>query len=197
MRVVKSSWDNDFTSWPKHHQLFFGGQSVELPLSLHWFSWLPPGGYQGLSMWEIWSKPFTIFWYLKDFDSHWCQRLQEKGHLHKSDHETPGSSDAMHNPRCYPTNTVRDSQSKVEKHQILVYGWGGTAPCDPINPYLGANAQKKNEPLFTCLFIYTHFGCLSLELNRVPGVLLEPYMSQGGQGSAELPIVLKGLRLHV
>ena len=54
--------------------------------------------------------------------------------------------------------------------------------------------HEKNEPLFTCLFIYTHFGCLSLELNRVPGVLLEPYMSQGGQGSAELPMVLKGLK---
>ena len=63
MRVVKfmSSLDNDFTSWPKHHQLFFGGQSVELPLSLHWFSWLPPGGYQGLSMWEIWSKHSQSF----------------------------------------------------------------------------------------------------------------------------------------
>ena len=54
---------------------------------------------------------------------------------------------------------------------------------------------KKNEPLFACLVIYTHFGCLSLELNRVPGVLLEPYMSQGGQGSTELPVVLKGLML--
>ena len=63
MRVVKfmSSWDNDFMSWPKHHQLFFGGQSVELPLSLHWFSWLPPGGYQGLSVWEIWSKHSQSF----------------------------------------------------------------------------------------------------------------------------------------
>ena len=53
--------------------------------------------------------------------------------------------------------------------------------------------REKSEPHFTCLFIYTHFGCLSLELNRVLGVLLEPHMSQGGQGSAELPIVLKGL----
>ena len=53
--------------------------------------------------------------------------------------------------------------------------------------------HKKNKALLTCLFIYTHFGCLSLELNRVPGVLLEPYMSQGGQGSAELPMVLKRL----
>ena len=63
MRVVKFmfSWDNDFISWPKHHQLFFGGQSVELPLSLHWFPWLPPGGYQGLSMWEIWSKNSQSF----------------------------------------------------------------------------------------------------------------------------------------
>ena len=63
MRVVKfmSSWDNDFTSWPKHHQLFFGAQSVELPLSLNWFSWLPPGGYQRLSMWEIWSKYSQFF----------------------------------------------------------------------------------------------------------------------------------------
>ena len=63
MRVVKfmSSWDNDFMSWPKHHQLFFGGQSVQLPLSLPWFSWLPPGGYQGLSMWEIWSKHSQSF----------------------------------------------------------------------------------------------------------------------------------------
>ena len=63
MRVVKfmSSWDNDFTSWPKHHQLLFGGQSVELPLSLHWFPWLPPGGYEGLSMWEIWGKNSQSF----------------------------------------------------------------------------------------------------------------------------------------
>ena len=54
--------------------------------------------------------------------------------------------------------------------------------------------REKNEPLFTCLFIYAHFGNLILELNMVPGVLLEPYMSQGDQGVAETPIVLKGLR---
>ena len=52
---------------------------------------------------------------------------------------------------------------------------------------------EKNEPLFTCLFIYTHFESLSLELNRVLGSLLEPYMSQEGQGVAETPIVSKGL----
>ena len=30
----------------------------------------------------------------------------------------------------------------------------------------------------------------------VPGVLLEPYMSQGDQGVAETPIVSKGLKLR-
>ena len=54
--------------------------------------------------------------------------------------------------------------------------------------------MKKNEPLFTCLFIYAHSGNLILELNMVPGVLLEPYMSQGDQGVAETPIVLKRLK---
>ena len=46
MRVVKfmSSPGNDFTSWQKCQQLLFGGQSGDLPLSLHWFPWLPPGG---------------------------------------------------------------------------------------------------------------------------------------------------------
>ena len=63
----------------------------------------------------------------------------------------------------------------------------------PINPYLGGT-REKNEALFTCLFIYAHFGNLNLELNVVPGVLLESYMSQGDQGVAETPIVSKGLR---
>ena len=68
---------------------------------------------------------------------------------------------------------------------------GAMPPVTPINPYLGANVQK-NEPLFTCLFIYTHFGCLSLELNKVPGVLLEPYMSQGVRGAQSSPWYWKG-----
>ena len=66
-------------------------------------------------------------------------------------------------------------------------------PTTPVNPYLGGNMRQKNEPLFTCLFIYAHFGNLILELNMVPGVLLEPHMSQGDQGVAETPIVSKGL----
>ena len=70
---------------------------------------------------------------------------------------------------------------------------GALPPMTPINPYLGGMCEK-NEPLFTCLFIYAHFENLILELNMVPGVLLEPYMSQGDQGVTETPIVLKGLR---
>ena len=31
----------------------------------------------------------------------------------------------------------------------------------------------------------------------VPGALLEPYISQGGQGVAETPMVLKGLILQI
>ena len=34
-------------------------------------------------------------------------------------------------PRCCPANTVRDGQSKLEKGQFLVCGWGGTTPNDP------------------------------------------------------------------
>ena len=70
---------------------------------------------------------------------------------------------------------------------------GALPPMTPVNPYLGRN-MRKNEPHFTCLFIYAHFGNLILELNMVPGVLLEPYMSEGHQAVAETPIVSKGLR---
>ena len=70
---------------------------------------------------------------------------------------------------------------------------GALPPMTPINPYSGG-MHKKNEPLFTCLFIYAHFGSLILEVNMVPGILLEPFMSQGDQGVTETPIVLKGLR---
>ena len=63
MRVVKfmSSPGNDFTSWQKCQQLLFGGQSGDLPLSLHWFPWLPPGGCYGLSMSEICSENSETF----------------------------------------------------------------------------------------------------------------------------------------
>ena len=57
--------------------------------------------------------------------------------------------------------------------------------------------HEKNEPLFTCLFIYAHFGNLILELNMVPGVLLEPYMSQGDQGVTETPIVFERVKVRL
>ena len=50
-------------------------------------------------------------------------------------------------------------------------------PMTPINPYLGANTSVHLHTLWS----------LSLELNRVPGVLLEPYMSQGGSGERRAP----------
>ena len=98
----------------------------------------------------------------------------------------------MHTPGATQQLLSEIANWKLKNIKFWCMDQGALPPVTPINPYLGANAQK-NEPLFTCLFIYTHFGCLSLELNRVSGVLLEPYKGQGGQGSAELPMVLKGL----
>ena len=53
--------------------------------------------------------------------------------------------------------------------------------------------HENNGPLFNCQSIYACFGITRLELNMAPGVLLEPYMSQGGEGVTETPIVSKGL----
>ena len=62
---------------------------------------------------------------------------------------------------------------------------GALPPVTPINPYLGGNMEKKmSHLLHVCSFTDT-LKALSLELNRDPGSLLEPYMSQGGQGVAE------------
>ena len=43
----------------------------------------------------------------------------------------PGVLCCYAHPRCCPANTVRDGQSKLEKGQFLVCGWGGAAPYDP------------------------------------------------------------------
>ena len=65
-------------------------------------------------------------------------------------------------PRCYPANTVRDSQLKLEKCQILGYGWGGTAPMTPVNPYLAGNVWKKWATFYLSVYLCTlwkpHFG---------------------------------------
>ena len=58
---------------------------------------------------------------------------------------------------------------------------GVLPPTTPVNPYLGGT-HEKNEPRFTCLFIYAHFANLILELNMVAGVLLEHIYEPGGPG---------------
>ena len=146
MRVVKfmSSWDNDFTSWPKHHQLFFGGQSVELPLSLHWYSWLP-GGYQGLSMWEIWSK------HSQSFDV-W-RTLTATG---VKGYRNTGSSDAMHTPGVTQQILSEIANWKLKNVRFWCMDEGVLPPATPINPYLGANAwKKKSHFLHVCSFTHT------------------------------------------
>ena len=156
MRVVKfmSSWDNDFTSWPKHRQLFFGGQSVELPLSLHCFPWLPPGGYQGLSMWEIGSKYSQSFDVWRDFDSH-CVKGYRNGVTCISQVMRPQGPLMPCTPRCYPANTVRDSQSKVENIKFWCMDKGALPPATPINPYLGANSWKKWATFYMSVHLHT------------------------------------------
>ena len=95
----------------------------------------------------------------------------------------------MHTPDVIQQILSEIANWNFKKCQILGYGQGALLPTTPINPYLGGTCEK-NEPLFTCMFNYAHFGNLILELNMVPGVLLEPYMSQGDHGVAETPIVL-------
>ena len=186
MRVVKfmSSPANDFTSWQKCQQLLFGGQSGDLPLSLHWFLWLPPGGARDFQCQKFVVKIQKLLM----FGELW-QPLVSKVTWIRSPMQVrswdPGVLCCHALPRCCPANTVRDGQG------CLVCGC-----MTPINPYLGGNAWK-NGPSFNCQSIYAHFGITSLELNMAPGVLLEPYMSQGGQGVAETPIVSKGLSICI
>ena len=94
-------------------------------------------------------------------------------------------------PRCYPANTVRDSQLNLKNVKFCGMDEGALPPMTPVNPYL-RGTREKNEPLFTCRFIYAHFGNLILELNMVPGVLLEPYMSQGARVSQRHLLYRKG-----
>ena len=58
-------------------------------------------------------------------------------------------------PRCYPANTVRDSQLKLEKCQIWGMDEGVLPPMTPINPDLGGNTWKKSHILPVCSFIHT------------------------------------------
>ena len=99
----------------------------------------------------------------------------------------------MHTPDAAQQILSEMANWNLKKVNFWCVDEGALSPMTPINPYLGGNAHKKNGPLFNCQSICAHFGITSLELNMAPGVLLEPYMSQGGQGVAETPIVSKGL----
>ena len=96
----------------------------------------------------------------------------------------------------------------VTLHKIIISMNTYDSTFNPLNAtvllHCSTTLHIKNYIPFLFLFcikhfhkitqsIYTHFGITSLELNMAPGVLLEPYMSQGGQGVAEIPIVSKGL----
>ena len=101
----------------------------------------------------------------------------------------------MHTPDAIQQILSEIANWNLKNVKIWGTDEGVLPPMTPVNPYLGGNVRKK-WATFYCLFIYAHFGNLILELNMVPGVLLEPYMSQGDQGVAETPIVSKGLTLR-
>ena len=138
MRVVKfmSSPGNDFTSWQKCQQLLFRGQSGDLPLSLHWFHGLPPGGCRGLSMSEICSENSETFDVWRTLEA-LVSKVTWIGSPMQVRSWDPGVLWCHTHPRCCPANIVRDGQSKLEKGQFLVCGWGGSTQCPaaPYNPH--------------------------------------------------------------
>ena len=93
-------------------------------------------------------------------------------------------------PRCCPANTVTDGQSKLEKRSI--FGWGGTAPTSPINPYLGGNAIKKWATFLLPIhlhMLWNHQFGAKYGPRGPPRAIYEP----GSQGVTEASIVSKGL----
>ena len=163
--------------------------------TFHWAYTGSPGYHQvaarGFSMSEIWSEN-SQSWCLKNFGSHWCQRLQEQGHLYKSGHETSRSSDAMHTPDADQQILSEMANQNLKKVNFWCVDKGALPPMTPVNPYLGG-MHKKNGPPFNCQSIYACFGITSLQQNMALGVLLEPYISHGAQGVTETPIVSKVL----
>ena len=158
MRVVKfmSSWDNDFTSWPKHHQLFFGGQSAELPLRLHWFSWLPPGGYQGLSMWEIWSKHSQSFDVRRTLTA-----TGVKGYRNRvtciSQVMRPQGPLIPCTPQVLPQQILSEiANQKLKNIKFWCVNEGVLPPVTPINPlFRGKCVKKMSHFLHVCSFTHT------------------------------------------
>ena len=92
----------------------------------------------------------------------------------------------------YPNDTVRDSQLKLEKCQILVYGWGDTAPCDPHQSlFRGKCMNKMRHFLHICLFTHTLEASIWAKYgHKDPRAIYE----SGWSESTETPVILKGLR---
>ena len=97
----------------------------------------------------------------------------------------------MHTPDAAQQILSEMANQNFKKVNFWCVDEGAVPPMTPVNPYLGGNVQK-NGPLFNCQSTYTHFGITSLELNMVPEVLLEPYMSQGGRVSQRHLLYQKG-----
>ena len=79
---------------------------------------------------------------------------------------------------CHSVNTTRESHWKIEKCQILVCWWWGTAPAAPINPYLGGGHEKL-WPLFWLQSTFLPFWNLISGFNMILRGPLSPNMSQG------------------
>ena len=144
MRVVKfmSIWNNDFKSWPKHHQLFFGGSQW----SFHWAYTGFPGCHQVATRDFQCEKIEVNIHNLLMFEGLW-QPLVSKvtgiGDLHKSGHETPGSSDAMHTPGVTQQILSEIANQKLKNIKFWCMDEGTLSPATPINPYLRAKVWKK------------------------------------------------------
>ena len=104
-----------------------------------------------------WEWKFTIFWCLKNFGTHWCQKLQEQGYLCKSGHETSRSSDAMHTPDADQQVLSEMVNQNLKKVNFWCVDKGALPPMTPVNPYSWGNTWK-NGPLFNCQPIYAHFA---------------------------------------
>ena len=159
MRVVKfmSSWDNDFTSWPKHHQLLFGGQSsgasTKPTLVFPGCHQVATRGFQCEKSEVKNSQSFDVWRTLTPTGVKGCRN---RGHLQKSGHETPGSSDAMHTPDVIQQILSEIANWNLKNVKFCGMDEGVLPPMTPGNPYLGGNARKKWATFLpVCSFMHT------------------------------------------
>ena len=135
MRVVKfmSSWDNDL----RVDQNITNSSLEASQWSFHWAYTGFPGCHQVATRGFQCEKSEVKIHSLLMFEELW-QPLVSKVTGIGSPAEVrswdPRVLCCHAHPRCYPANTVRDSQLKLEKCQILGYEWGGAAPMTPLIP---------------------------------------------------------------